>query len=215
LKTLEKAPIRRLESAAWPGEVRAMKKRFGIVLALMFATLPAWADGDLDKLISAFDKDRLARFEAIKEEALKEARAGGSAADLKVLEDVLAGQPLPVSGSFDPTGTWRCRTVKVGGMLPLVVYPWFKCSITDDGSGWFMKKTTGSQMTQGRFYTESDTRLVYLGAGHVRGENPRKYGEVAKEDQVAIMERLGENRLVLQFPAPQYESKFDLLVMEK
>jgi hypothetical protein len=181
----------------------------------MCAALPASADGDLDILISAFDKDRLGRFESIREEALKEARAGGSAADLEVLDAALAGQPLAMSGSFDPTGTWRCRTIKAGGLLPLVVYPWFKCSISADGSGWFLKKVSGSQMTQGRLYTESNTRLVYLGAGHVRGESPRKYGEAVREDQVAIVERLGENRLVLQFPAPQYESKFDLLILER
>ncbi|NJM31394.1 MAG: DUF4893 domain-containing protein [Rhizobiales bacterium] len=192
-----------------------MKTLIAAVVALLLTALPAWADGELDKLLSAFDKDRLARFETIRKEALKEARAGGNATDLKTLDSALAGTPLPMSGSFDASGNWRCRTVKVGGLLPLVVYPWFKCSIADDGSGWFLKKTTGSQMTQGRFYTESDTRLVYLGAGHVRGDNPRKYGEAPKEDQVAIAERLAENRLVLQFPAPQYESKFDLLVMER
>ncbi|MFN0191693.1 MAG: DUF4893 domain-containing protein [Aestuariivirga sp.] len=192
-----------------------MKNPLVAIFALLSTALPAWADGELNKLISAFDKDRLARFEAIRREALTEARAGGNAADLKVLESVLSGQPLPMSGSFDPTGNWRCRNVKVGGLLPLVVYPWFQCSITGDDSGWFLRKTTGSQMTQGRFYTESDTRLVYLGAGHVRGDNPRKYGEALQEDQVAIVERLAENRLVLQFPAPYYESKFDLLVMER
>ena len=65
------------------------------------------------------------------------------------------------------------------------------------------------------FYTLSATRLAYLGAGYVIGEKPRSYGQDPKENQVAIVERRGKNRLVFLFPEPQYESKLDILVMER
>jgi hypothetical protein len=186
-----------------------------LILCLFLGMTPAFADGELDKLLSDFDKDRLARFDAISTEALDEAHKGGAAADIVALDEALSGTPLSIEQGFDATGNWRCRIIKAGGMLPLVVYPEFKCAISDDGAGWFLKKLSGSQRTQGRFYTTSATRLIYVGAGHVAGEKPRRYGEDPKEDQVAVVERRAENRLLLMFPAPHYESKLDIMVLER
>jgi len=191
-------------------------KRMLLTLLLLLAGSPlVHADGTLDTRISAFDKDRLARFDAIMTEALADARAGGSAGDIKLLEDALAGTALPLAEGFDPTGDWKCRTFKAGGGVPLVAYGWFKCRISDDGSGWMLQKLTGSQRTSGLFYTLSATRLAYLGAGHYAGEEARRYGEDAKQDQAAVAERRGENRIVIMFPAPQFESKLDVLVLER
>ncbi|RPH73446.1 MAG: DUF4893 domain-containing protein [Hyphomicrobiales bacterium] len=81
--------------------------------------------------------------------------------------------------------------------------------------GWFLEKTSGSQRTQGHFYDDGPTRLTYVGAGHVAGEAPRRYGQDAKENQVAFAERRDPNRIVLMFPEPQYESKLDILVLER
>jgi len=183
------------------------------VLAAMPAT--ALADGALVKLLTPFDKQRLDGLDAALAGALAEARAGGSKQDVAVLDQALAGTPLPLAQGFDATGSWKCRTIKAGGSLPLVVYPWFRCRISDDGAGWMLEKLTGSQRTKGMLYTLSDTRLAYLGAGYVVGEKPRKYGEDPKENQVAAVERRGKEKLVFLFPAPQYESKFDVLVLER
>jgi hypothetical protein len=185
-----------------------------LIFFLAGATL-AHADGELDRRLTPADRDRLARFDASLAEALGEARAGGSIADRSVLEAVLAGQPLPLGEGYDPTGPWRCRTLKLGGGLPLTIYGWFKCRIRDDGAGWMLEKLTGSQRTQGRFYTLSATRLAYVGAGHVASDAPRAYGADPQEDQVAYVERRGPNRLLLLFPAPHYESKFDILELER
>ncbi len=187
-----------------------------IALFLAFAGASlAHADGTLDQRLTAFDKDRLARFDAIMAEALAEARAGGSPEDVKVLEAALAGSALPLAEGFDPTGDWRCRTIKAGGGLPLTVYGWFKCRISDDGAGWMLEKLTGSQRTKGMFYTLSANRLAYAGAGYVADETPRNYGSDAQSNQVAIAERRAEKRIILMFPAPQYESKLDVLVLER
>lgn len=192
-----------------------MRKILFSLFALVTATTIAQADGMLDKRLTPFDKERLAKLDATVTSALAEARAGGSKEDLAILDAALAGKPLPLEGDYDPTGTWKCRTIKVGGSLPLTVYPWFACRISDDGAGWQLEKLTGSQRTKGMFYTLSATRLAYLGAGYVNGEKPRSYGQDAKENQVAIVERRGKNKLVFLFPAPQYESKLDVLVMER
>lgn len=185
------------------------------VFLFLGAVSIAHADGALDKRLTPFDRDRLARFEATFGDAVAEATAGGSKEDVAILNAALAGAPLPLAEGFDPTGNWNCRTIKAGGMLPLVVYGWFKCRISDDGAGWMLEKLTGSQRTTGRVYTLSATRLAYLGAGHVQGEAPRAYGEDAKDNQVALVERRAKNRIILLFPAPQYESKLDVLVLER
>jgi Domain of unknown function (DUF4893) len=107
--------------------------------------------------------------------------------------------------------------IKAGGdpSLPLVVYGWFKCRITDDGSGWFVEKISGSQRTTGRLYTKSATELVFVGAGHVNDDPPRRYGDDSQQNMVAIVTRRGENRLVFMFPEPVVESKLDVMVMER
>jgi hypothetical protein len=193
-----------------------MRRIFLTVLVFLSAISIARADGELDKRLTSFDKDRLARFDAILAEAVAEATAKGTQEDVAVLTAALAGDLLPLAEGFDPVGDWKCRTIKAGGgTVPLVVYGWFKCRISDDGAGWKLEKLTGSQRTTGRFYTLSATRLAYVGAGYVNGEKPRAYGDDPKENQVAIVERRAKNRIVLLFPAPQYESKLDVLVLEK
>ena len=193
----------------------AMRKILFTLFALAVATSIAQADGDLDKRLTAFDKNRLTKLDATVTAALAEARRGGSPGDIAILDTALAGKPLPLAEGYDPRGNWKCRTIKAGGTLPLTVYPWFACRISEDGAGWQLEKLTGSQRTNGMFYTLSATRLAYLGAGYVVGDKPRRYGEDPKENQVAIVERRGKNRLVFLFPQPQYESKLDIMVMEK
>lgn len=192
-----------------------MRKILFSLFALAVAAAVAKADGILDKRLTSFDKDRLATVDATVNTALAEARAGGSKEDIAILDAALAGTPLPFTGGYDPNGAWKCRTIKAGGTLPLTVYPWFACRISEDGAGWQFEKRTGSQRTKGMFYTLSPTRLAYLGALYYHYEKPRSYGQDPKENQVAVVERRGENRLVFLFPSPQYESKLDILVMER
>ena len=193
-----------------------MRKIIGLLIAAFFFATPALADGELDKIISDFDKARLANFDKTEAEALSEALRGDPA-EVEILTAALSGKPLPIEGDFDAVGNWRCRVIKAGGdtSLPLVVYGWFKCKITDDGSGWFVTKISGSQRLTGRLYTKSATEMVFLGAGHVNDDPPRKYGEDAEHDQVAIVTRRAKDRLVFAFPAPKFESKLDVMVLER
>jgi Domain of unknown function (DUF4893) len=193
-----------------------MRKVQALLFSILLFTAPALADGALDKIISPFDKERLANFQKTEAEAMSEALRGDPA-DVEILTAALSGKPLPMDGDFDATGKWRCRVIKAGGDpgLPLVVYGWFKCRISDDGSGWFVEKISGSQRLSGRLYTRSTSELVFLGAGHVNDDPPRKYGEDAEQDQVALVTRRGEDKLVFEFPAPKFESKLDVMVMER
>jgi hypothetical protein len=193
-----------------------MRKVVFSLFASLLSALSALADGELDKILSARDKARLVNFEKSEAEALQQALRG-SAEEVEILTAALSGMPLPMDADFDPAGNWRCRVIKAGGdeFLPLVVYGWFKCRVSDDGSGWNVEKVSGSQRLTGRLYTKSASELVFVGAGHVNDDPPRKYGQDAEQDQVAIVTRRGKDRLVFMFPEPVFESKLDIMVMER
>lgn len=183
-------------------------------LSLTVFAAPALADGEIMSIITPADDARLDNFDKTFAEALAEARQGGAPKDVALLESVLGGTPLGIA-NYSLAGNWKCRTIKAGGVLPLTVYPWFRCRITETDIGDVLEKLTGSQRTKGRFFVEGETRLTYLGAGFVAGEKPRRYNEDPKENQVALVERRGTNRLVFMFPEPQYESKLDIMVLER
>ena len=104
-----------------------MKLRTLALAALI--VLPAWlalADGVVQKLMTPADKTRLEKYDETRKAALAEAK-GGDAAELAQLDALLA-KPLLSLPDFDLSGEWQCRTIKVGGLSPLVVYGWFKCA---------------------------------------------------------------------------------------
>lgn len=178
-------------------------------LALLGATV-AQADGVFQTLVTKADAERLANYEQTREKALTEAQASGSAEDVETLDAVVSKPAVSFDG-FDMTGDWQCRTIKVGGLSPVIVYGWFRCSVTDDGSGWLLEKTSGSQRTKGRFYTESDTRLHYLGSFFIAGDTPNPYGSGPETDQVGFAYRASDGTWRIELPAPYYESKLDIL----
>ena len=187
-----------------------MKLRALLLALLVIAPMPALADGVVDKLITPADRIRLNNYAQTRQQAIAEAISGGEAGALAQLETILAKR-VQSFADFDMTGNWQCRTIKTGGQLPLVIYGWFKCRVTDDGSGWKLEKISGSQRTTGRFYDESDRRLIYLGSQYVNEEKPKPYGSGAETDQVGYAFRTGPKEWRIELPAPHYESKLDIL----
>jgi hypothetical protein len=175
----------------------------------------SYADGAIVSLITKADQARLDKYEATKAKAVGEAVKSPVEADVKRLNDVLAKPQLAFNPPFDMVGDWKCRTTKLGNEPPLVVYGWFKCRVTDDGAGWRLEKINGSQRTQGRFYTDSDKRLTYLGVGYVAGEKPKPYGTGPENDQVGYAYRTSDNEFRIEFPAPEYESLMDILELKR
>jgi hypothetical protein len=108
-------------------------------------------------------------------------------------------------------GDWQCRTIKAGGLAKLVVYGWFKCRVSDDGSGWMLEKVSGSQRTKGRSFDDGEKRLIYLGSFHVAGATAKPYASGPESDQVGYAFRTGPQEWRIEFPAPYYESKLDIL----
>jgi hypothetical protein len=117
----------------------------------------------------------------------------------------------PIDGLAD--GAYRCRTIKLGGLLPLLTYGWFECSVGGDGAT--LDKTSGSQRFSGSL-TPSNGGLTFVGAGHYSDEAPRAYGADPQRDQVGCLYRLTgpEDVYVLELPSPKFESVHDLIVLE-
>ncbi len=174
---------------------------------------PAGADGVVNRLMTAADKARLAGYGETRKAALAEARAGTPAEVAEL--DALLARPLLTFPDFDLTGAWQCRTIKAGGLSPLILYDWFKCRVSDDGSGWMLEKTSGSQRTKGRFYDDGEKRLIYLGAFFVAGEAPRPYGSGPETDQVGYAFRTGPAAWRIELPAPHYESKLEIIEFKR
>jgi hypothetical protein len=187
-----------------------MKRTVLLALAAVAMAAPAFATGEIVDLITDADRARLEKFEEARSEAFAAAREEGAPEDVKVLDGIDARPKLAFSG-YDKTGNWHCRTIKAGGPAPLVVYGWFRCRVSDDGSGWRLEKLTGSQRTVGRFFDETETSLTYLGSFFVAGDEPPAYGADPDSDQVGRAFRSGPDRWRIEFPLPRYESRFDIL----
>lgn len=183
-----------------------------LVLPVLLASGSAFADGEVQKLMTPADKARLGSYGETRRKALETARSGDAdAADLKVLDAVLS-RPIVAFSDKDLTGNWQCRSIKVGGHFGvLVIYDWFRCRVSDDGSGWALEKLTGSQRTKGRFYDDSARRAIYLGSFFVEGDPVKPYGSGPKTDQVGYAFRTGDRAWRIEFPAPYYESALDIL----
>ena len=182
-------------------------------LGLVALILPAHADGEVQKLITAADKARLDKYGETRKAALDEAKAGDPA-EVKQLDELLA-RPLVAFSDKDLTGNWKCRTIKAGGLSPLVIYGWFKCKMSDDGSGWKLEKITGSQRTTGRFFDDNEKRAIYLGVFSVNDDKPKPYGSGPESDQVGYTFRNSATQWRIEFPAPYYESKLDIMEFKR
>ncbi|MAW85142.1 MAG: DUF4893 domain-containing protein [Phyllobacteriaceae bacterium] len=185
-----------------------------LVAALSCAAGPATATGEIVSLITQDDRQRLANFEETRAGAIAVARAQGAPGDIAELNEILGGEPVAISG-HDLTGNWQCRVTKLDGPVELVIYSWFRCRISDDGSGWRLEKLTGSQRVTGRFFDDGEKRMIFLGAGHYSYEEPLSYPQNSERDEVAYAFLLDDGRLRLEFPAPHLESRFDILELKR
>lgn len=186
------------------------------LLALIFA-LPGWqalATGEIESLIKPAERARLKQFDAIRKTALEQAHLSNSTADVTTLDALLAKKPITFS-NFDMSGDWQCRVIRTDGPSPLVIADWGKCRVTDEGAGWRLEMLTGSQRTSGRFFTDSDTRLTYLGTRHFAGEKPQRYPLGPGRDEVGYTFRTGTTEWRIELPSRRYESTFDILEFQR
>jgi hypothetical protein len=182
----------------------------GVLLSFLVSAT-ALADGAIVSLMSDDDRAVLERFDARREAAIVAASGAPDSRARATLAEVVAGDVRPFDEGYDPGGDGRCRYLKLGPDDALTVHGWFACRIFDDGAGWVLQKTTGSQRSRGRLYRLTDERLLYLGALHHAHEEPMAFGDDPTRNQLAVLTRVADGRLRLEFPAPLAESAFDIL----
>jgi len=150
---------------------------------------------------------------------MQEASAGP---DMAVIHAVLDPASQPISGG-EARGAWRCRTIKLGGMTPSVVYSWFACRISDRGGHLFFEKISGSQRVSGWLYPDQSGGLVLLGANTVNGEPQRHYSGsgasagagATPDDAVGVLTAIGAGHARVEFPYPVQESTFDVIELKR
>ena len=180
------------------------------------AASAGWQD-----VASQYDQQRLSRLGEAKEKALAEAHAGTGSGDASAIASALAPASHAPSGN-ELLGAWRCRTIKLGGITPYVVYSWFSCRVSEHGGGLFFEKTSGSQHTAGFLYP-GDGGLIYLGASSVTGEPMHAYSgngasagaSATPDDQIGILTMISGNHARLEMPFPVQESTLDVIELKR
>jgi hypothetical protein len=187
--------------------------------ALMLAATAASA-GWQDQA-TPFDQQRLASLGEARQKALAEAHSGSGSGDASAIDSALApAGHAPSPGEI--AGAWRCRTIKLGGVTPYVVYSWFSCRISNRGGGLFLEKLSGSTRTSGYLYP-GDGGMIYLGASYVNGEPPHAYSGngasagagATPDDQIGVLTAIDSHHARLEMPYPVQESTFDVLELKR
>jgi Domain of unknown function (DUF4893) len=197
------------------------KPSSAVLTALLLAGAAAPAAAGWQDVATPFDQQRLARLGEAKEKALAEAHAGGGSGDASAIETAL-GPESHAPSAAEVVGAWRCRTIKLGGITPYVVYSWFRCEIREVHGHLYFRKTTGSQHTNGWLYP-GDGGFIYLGASSVGGEPPHAYSgsgasagaTATPDDQIGILTAISANHLRLEMPFPVQESTLDVIELTR
>lgn len=182
--------------------------------ALLFAgalLAPVAAQAGWQDEASSFDQSRLARLSEARERGLAE--SGGNAQAQNVLGAPATGGPV--------TGMFHCRTIKLGGMVPAVVYSWFRCRVVQYAGALRFEKLSGTQRMAGTLYPD-DGGYVYLGASWVKGEHPHRYSgggasagaQATPDDQIGRLTATPEGAR-LELPFPVQESVFDVIELRR
>jgi hypothetical protein len=171
---------------------------------------------------SSFDAGRLAKLDESKAKALQEVESGASSRDRSMIHSVLDAA-VSSGGADTLVGSWRCRTIKLGGMTPALIYSWYACRISDRNGVLTFAKLTGSQRTSGTLYPDQSGGLVFLGASSVKGEAVHSYSgssvaigaQETPDDQIGLLVATGRNSARLELPYPVQESTLDVIELKR
>lgn len=175
--------------------------------------------------IRAEDQARLDGLNAAAGEALRQVLGQGDSQQIADATRALRGAAqAPDSDSVAAlAGDWSCRMTKLGGNLPAVSYPPFRCRFAAMEGVMTFEKLTGSQRTRG-FLRSDGERVVYLGSSFVQGEEPRAYDDFPETvdlsagetlPDVGVLEVTGPGSARILFPRPNRESVLNVLTLTR
>lgn len=196
-------------------------RRFSRVVLVVAAALgvasPAWAGWQ--EQASRFDANRLAKLEEARAKGVGEAQTGR---DIGLIHAILDAEARPASARAIE-GDWRCRTIKLGGMSPDIVYSWFRCRIGRHGDSLYFSKLNGTQRLNGVLYPHETGGFVLLGALSAKGEPPHRYSgnrpsagaTATPDDAIGLLQSTGRSSARIEFPYPVQESTFDIIELKR
>lgn len=168
---------------------------------------------------SAYDVRRLARLDEAREKALSEAASGK---DIRLVRALLGMEVRPASVA-SLRGDWQCRTIKIGGMAPDVVYSWFHCRVGEHNGRVFFAKLSGTQRLSGFLYPHGSGGYVLLaGLSTSResrhaysGNGPSAGAPTTPDDAVGLLDATGPRSARIEFPYPGQESTLDVMELRR
>ncbi len=196
---------------------RAILKLVAAAAIVVTPAFAAWQDRT-----SPYDIERLSHLSEARAAGMQEAEHGAPQRDLVAARAVLNRNTRPVSIAA-LAGNWRCRTIKLGGMAPSVVYSWFNCRIgTHDGHAYF-EKLSGTQHFGGALYQHESGGYVFLGGMNWAKDGPANYSsarqslgaDTTPSDAVGLLSSIGPNVARIEFPYPAQESTFDVIELRR
>ena len=198
--------------------------RPGVLAIALAATLGLPGTGGA-QAIRPDDQARLDHLDRAAGQALLRVLATGSDEEITTAINALQGPAMvPNQALADALpGDWQCAMVKMGGELPLVAYPPFRCRIEARDGLLHFDKLTGSQRTSGTIRQDGD-RWIYLGSAFGQGGSPLPYedfparidtGATETLPDVGVLEVTGQDSARLILPLPYRESVLNVLVLTR
>ncbi|MCF6302888.1 MAG: DUF4893 domain-containing protein [Devosiaceae bacterium] len=167
--------------------------------------------------VQSSDALRMARLETTRSLGLAAALQMKSAAERKIISDLFVNEFSQIEEPERLIGNYACRTIKLGGSLPGVVYGWFDCEIFPEDASLVIRKTSGSQRFLGLLKQGGDG-LAYRGALSYGYEDTMTlYGQNQERNQVGCVSALNSNmdHFVLELPQPVFESVHDVIELKR
>lgn len=167
--------------------------------------------------LEAEDITRMARLQTTRFMGLAAALKLDNSAERQTISALFSGGFSPITSAERVIGKYQCRTIKLGGNLPAIVYGWFDCDVFPEEAALVIRKTSGSQRFFG-LLAPAANGLAYKGALHYGYEDISKfYGQDSERNQVGCFSAIDEsmNHFVLELPAPKFESVHDVIEFKR
>ena len=170
---------------------------------------------DWRQIITASDRDRLARWRTAWIAGLDKATASGNGPQIAA-QGALLKPDVSLDDPTLPVGDYSCRVIKMGaqtkGLMNYVAYPYFTCRVSMLEGRVRLAKLSGSQRPVGDIFPDEGRRMIFLGALSLGDESrPLPYGRDNERDMIGILERVAPQRWRIAFPYPRWESTIDVV----
>lgn len=160
---------------------------------------------------------RMERLETTRTMGLAAALQLKNEADRETISDLFANEFSRIENPEALIGDYACRTIKLGGNLPAIVYGWFDCEIFPEDASLVIRKTTGSQRFLG-LLKQGGNGVAYRGALSY-GYEPvmTLYGQDTQRNQVGCISAIGSDlsQLILELPQPVFESVHNVIELKR